>query len=101
MADKYPKQKFHATEAPRTVNSAREEEQLGPGWSDEYVYQAYPKTVYYLHGANKTVRNAEEHAALGDGWFESPTAAEDAESRLLESMSVRELLSYSNQTLMA
>jgi len=95
MADKYPKRKFHATEQTRTVYSAKEEQDLGPGWFDEYVYQAYPKAVYHVHGANKTVKNAEEQAALGPSWFESPTAAQDAESRLLESMTVRDLLSYS------
>src|SRR6266581_6392066 len=96
MADKYPKQKFHATEAPHTVRNAKEEEELGPGWSDEYVYQAYPKVVYHLHGSNKTLKNAGEHAALGEGWYESPVAAQEAEDRMFQSMQVRDLLSYSS-----
>jgi hypothetical protein len=96
MAEKYPKRKFHATEQPRMVNNAKEEKDLGPDWSDEYIYQAYPKAVYHLHGANKTVKNAEEHSALGSDWFQSPTAAQYAENRMLESMTVRDLLSYSN-----
>ncbi|MBI4471359.1 MAG: toll/interleukin-1 receptor domain-containing protein [Acidobacteria bacterium] len=96
MADKYPKRKFHATEQPKTVNNVKEEKDLGPDWFDEYVYQAYPKVVYHLHGANKTVKDAEEQAALGPNWFELPTTAQDAENRMLESMTVRNLLSYSN-----
>ena len=54
MADKYPKTKFHATEPPRIIRNAKEEEELGPGWFDEYVYQAYPKVVYHLRASSVT-----------------------------------------------
>lgn len=34
----YPKWKYHATEKPRVVNSAKEEAMLGPNWENSPAY---------------------------------------------------------------
>jgi hypothetical protein len=62
---------YHATKPPVQVFSRSEIEELGPDWSETYVYQTYPKCKYHRTGKTLTVKDADEEAALGEGWGDS------------------------------
>jgi hypothetical protein len=70
----FPKHMHHATKLPVIVNSAREQAELGPEWSEKYIFQAYPKCKYTWNEKSVTVQNAEEEAALGKDWADTPGA---------------------------
>ena len=64
----------HASKPPVMVESAQQQSELGPEWSEKYIYQAYPKCKYHWTSDPATVKDADEEARLGGGWADSPAA---------------------------
>jgi hypothetical protein len=62
---------YHATKPPVTVNTARQENELGPEWSRAYIHQSYPKVKHHWNGRTVTVQSLEAEVALGGGWSNS------------------------------
>jgi len=69
-----PKIMYHPTKASVQVFSRKEIEELGPEWSETYMYQEYPKCKYHWSGKTVTVKNRDEEVALGGGWSSLPGA---------------------------
>jgi len=70
----YPKQMFHASMDPIIVYNKQQEAELGPDWSEKYIYGRYPTWKYHWTKPAEIVNNADEDAALGSGWTKNPTA---------------------------
>lgn len=94
---KYPAYRYHATEAPRRVESPEDEAALGPGWFDSPAKASgevpagapapaaapeapkvatpklrYPCYRYHATEQPRRVETPEEEEALGAGWYDSP-----------------------------
>jgi len=67
----HPKFMYHATKPPVQGFSEQQQAELGPNWSETYIFQAYPKCKYHRTGKTINVKDAEEEAALGEGWGDS------------------------------
>jgi hypothetical protein len=76
----WPQWRYHATEAPRHVNSPAELEKLGEGWSSTYIHKDYPKTKFRLKAEPKpgeplyetrVVDTPEEESKLESGWSDT------------------------------
>jgi hypothetical protein len=67
-----PKFMYHATKDPVQVFSRKQIEDLGPEWSETYIFQAYPKCKYHRTGKTANVKDADAEKALGKGWGDSP-----------------------------
>jgi hypothetical protein len=63
----YPKYMRRAAMAPVNVNSAEEQTELGPQWS-EVKTSDYPRHLRHWTKQEIVVKNAEQDAALGGGW---------------------------------
>jgi hypothetical protein len=70
----FPRHVYHATKESKMISSAREEAELGPGWSRTNIHKDYPSARYSWNGKTITVANADEDAALGRGWTRNPAA---------------------------
>lgn len=88
----WPKEVYHATKDPKTVNSPAELEALGPEWSTNYADKKrdYPKMKFKLkahpepgelHYETAVADNPEAEGKLGAGWGDKvppvPEAAND------------------------
>jgi hypothetical protein len=72
----YPKVMYHASKLPVTIYSAQQQAELGPDWSETYIYQEYPKVKHHWTKQLVTVKNSDEETALGGGWADTTAAFE-------------------------